>query len=127
MVCVGSPSEKNGNLGLSQIRRAVEEIALHARDRRKPLVIAIRSTVFPGTCDELSPAFAEFRNVSLVCHPEFLREGSAVQDFLEPPLIVVGGPDPAYRRVGDLYSALPVSPCLVSLRTAEMIKYACDA
>jgi GDP-mannose 6-dehydrogenase len=49
LVCVGTPSEKNGNLGLHQLRRAVTEIAEHLPQRRKPLVVAIRSTVFPGT------------------------------------------------------------------------------
>ena len=129
LVCVGTPSEKNGNLGLEQLRRVLDEIAAHAPRRSKPLVVAIRSTVFPGTCEEFAlPALAQFPEIQVVCHPEFLREGAAVRDFLEPPLVVVGGPDrAALRKVADLYSALPVRPCLVSLRTAEMIKYACNA
>ena len=63
----------------------------------------------------------------MVSNPEFLREGSAVEDFLKPSLLVVGGSDEeAVRRVADLYTSLDVEPCLVSLRTAEMIKYACN-
>ncbi len=59
LVCVGTPSEKNGNLGLHQLRRAVAEIAGHLPRRRKRLIVGIRSTVFPGTCEELVlPAFA---------------------------------------------------------------------
>ena len=61
-------------------------------------------------------------------HPEFLREGSAVRDFFEPPLLVVGGDDAAaVRAVADLYRPLGAKAALVSLRTAEMIKYACNA
>lgn len=129
LVCVGTPSEKNGNLGLTQLRRAVDEIAASAQRRSKPLIVAIRSTVFPRTCEEVVlPALVELPGTQVVCHPEFLREGSAVHDFMEPPLVVVGGADrSAVRRVADLYSALGIKPCLVSLRTAEMIKYACNA
>ena len=59
LVCVGTPSEKNGNLGLAQLRRAIEEIAAQIPRRAKPLIVAIRSTVFPGTCEEVVlPAFA---------------------------------------------------------------------
>ncbi len=129
LLCVGTPSEKNGNLGLGQLRRAIEEIAAQVSNRSKPLTIAIRSTVFPGTCEEVVlPAFAGHSNVAVVSNPEFLREGSAVKDFVEPSLVVVGGSDPrAVRRVADLYAPLGVNPSLVSLRTAEMIKYACNA
>jgi len=129
MVCVGTPSEKNGNLGLSQLRRAMEEIATQLAGRAKPLIVAIRSTVFPGTCEEVVlPALAAHPQISVVSNPEFLREGSAVKDFLEPSLVVVGGSDPhASERVADLYAPLAVRPCMVSLRTAEMIKYACNA
>jgi len=129
MACVGTPSERNGNLGLDQMKRAVEEIAASLAGRSKPLTVAIRSTVFPGTCEEVViPALARFPQVSVVSNPEFLREGSAVRDFREPSLVVVGGSDPAaVRAVGALYGALGVEPRLVSLRTAEMIKYACNA
>jgi GDP-mannose 6-dehydrogenase len=96
MVCVGTPSEKNGNLGLHQLRRVVGEIAEQAPHRRKPLIVAIRSTVFPGTCQEhVLPIFRDYPAVDVVVHPEFLREGSAVNDFLEPSLLVVGGSNPA--------------------------------
>ncbi len=129
LVCVGTPSEKNGNLGLSQLRRAIDEIAVQLRDRSRALIVAIRSTVFPGTSEEIViPAFAGLPHVSVVSNPEFLREGSAVKDFLEPSLVVVGGSNPAaVRRVADLYAPLAARACLVSLGAAEMIKYACNA
>jgi GDP-mannose 6-dehydrogenase len=129
LVCVGTPSERNGNLGLGQLRRVIAEIAAEMPHRTKPLVVAIRSTVFPGTCEDVViPELQGFAHVDVVSNPEFLREGIAVQDFEEPSLVVVGGSNPAaVKRVADIYAALGVEPCLVSLRTAEMIKYACNA
>jgi len=129
LVCVGTPSEKNGDLGLGQLRRAVEEIAAVRAGLDEPLIVAIRSTVFPGTCEEIvMPALEGCSSIRVVSNPEFLREGAAVQDFLKPSLLVVGGDDPsAAGTVASVYAGLGVRPCLVSLRTAEMIKYACNA
>jgi GDP-mannose 6-dehydrogenase len=91
------------------------------------LIVAIRSTVFPGTCQEIvMPALG--RHAVVVSNPEFLREGTAVKDFMEPSLVVVGGDDrEAVRRAAAIYQPLGFPPSLVSLRTAEMIKYACNA
>jgi GDP-mannose 6-dehydrogenase len=129
LLCVGTPSERTGNLGLDQLRRVVQDIVACLDQRSKPLIVAIRSTVFPGTCEDVViPAFVGHPHVSVVSNPEFLREGSAVRDFMEPSLLVVGGTDPeSARRVARLYDSLNVKPCVVSLRTAEMIKYACNA
>jgi GDP-mannose 6-dehydrogenase len=131
LICVGTPSERNGNIGLEQLRRVSEEIGaeLVAGPRRAtPMVVAVRSTVFPGTCqDVVEPALAG-ASTRIVSNPEFLREGMAIDDFMKPSLLVVGGSDPdALARVAGLYSALNIRPCLVSLRTAEMIKYACNS
>jgi GDP-mannose 6-dehydrogenase len=129
LVCVGTPSERNGNLGLDQLRRATDDVAAACARRSKPLVLAIRSTVFPGTCEQVViPAVSGIDAIRVVANPEFLREGVAVKDFLEPALVVVGGSDQnAVERVASLYAGLNVEPCLVALRTAEMIKYACNA
>ncbi len=127
LICVGTPSEKNGNLGLDQLRRVVGEIKQDLPSRRKALIVAIRSTVFPGTCEEVViQALGE--GAAVVSNPEFLREGIAVKDFMEPSLVVVGSRDRnARERVAAIYAPLGVPACLVSLRTAEMIKYACNA
>lgn len=129
LLCVGTPSERNGNLCLDQLRRVSQEIAEHLPKRRTPLTVAVRSTVFPGTCEEVVvPTLADPSKASVVANPEFLREGSAVHDFMEPSLLVAGSPDPyARQRIANLYAPLGIEPCLVSLRTAEMIKYACNA
>ncbi len=128
MVCVGTPSEKNGNQSSEQIERVVEQIGQAAADRERPLLVVIRSTVFPGTCEHLVKAkLGERANAAVLSHPEFLREGTAIRDFMEPSLLVVGGAEPHRSRVAALYSDLPSKPCLVELRTAEMIKYSCNA
>ncbi len=129
LICVGTPSAKNGNLGLEQLERVFHDMALTLPGRSKPLIVAVRSTVFPGTCETLAAeAFGDHPGVSVVSNPEFLREGTAMRDFTEPSLIVVGGSDrAAVERMAAVYEALGVAPCLVSLRTAEMIKYSCNA
>jgi GDP-mannose 6-dehydrogenase len=129
MLCVGTPSQPNGNIDLSHLRRVCEEISAMLRPRTKRLIIAVRSTVFPGTCESLlESVFAHREDVDIVSNPEFLREGTAVKDFMELSLLVVGGStDDAAQTVADLYASLPGEVSIVSLRTAEMIKYACNA
>lgn len=129
LICVGTPSERSGDLGLGQLQRVCGEIAAQAGGRSKPLLVAVRSTVFPGTCEHVAAScFRGLDQVQLVSNPEFLREGNAVRDFLEPSLVVVGAADPAAaRKVAALYAPLGVEPSIVSLRAAELIKYACNA
>jgi GDP-mannose 6-dehydrogenase len=128
LICVGTPSERNGNLGLDQLRRVCSQIATVWKGKSRQLIVAVRSTVFPGTCEELTAeCLGGPDRFALVSNPEFLREGNAIRDFLEPSLLVVGGASRiAAERVADLYRPLGVEACLVSLRTAEMIKYACN-
>ena len=128
LLCVGTPSQANGNIDLNQLRRVSAEIAGLIAPRAKPLIVTVRSTVFPGTCESLlETVFAHTPGVQLVSNPEFLREGTAVKDFMEPSLLVVGGTtDEAAHVVAGLYADLPVQASVVSLRTAEMIKYACN-
>ena len=129
LICVGTPSERNGNLSLDYLRRVCLEIRPLLDGRERPLAVVIRSTVFPGTCEEVVLELLDRHPMArVVSNPEFLREGTAVADFRDPSLIVVGGDDlEAVQLVAGLYAALGGTPCLVSLRTAEMIKYACNA
>src|ERR1700677_4990595 len=70
LICVGTPSERNGNLGLDQLRRATQDIADAPRGR--PLVVAVRSTVFPGTCEQVvMPVLAGHEQIRVVANPEF--------------------------------------------------------
>lgn len=129
LICVGTPSERNGNLGLDQLRRVCSQIVTAWKGDSRRLIVAVRSTVFPGTCEELTAeCLGDADRFPVVSNPEFLREGNAVRDFLEPSLLVVGGAAwSAVEKVAELYQPLGVEACLVSLRTAEMIKYACNA
>jgi len=96
LICVGTPPQRNGNVNLEQLHRVFLEIVRHLRVRSKPLTVAVRSTVPPGTCERLGrETFGNDGCISVVSNPEFLREGQAVRDFMEPPLLVVGGADPA--------------------------------
>jgi GDP-mannose 6-dehydrogenase len=110
---------------MAQIREALEGIDTASKRR---LIVAVRSTVLPGTCEGVLGPILGRSGAILVSNPEFLREGNAVRDFLEPPLVVAGSADtPAAWRVARLYSASSARPCLVSLRTAEMVKCASNA
>ena len=125
-LCVGTPSAPNGNLNLDYLRNVATEIAGHLDGRSKPLTVVVRSTVFPGTCDEVVAPAVEPK-ATVVANPEFLREGSAVKDFMEPSLVVVGSHNrAAAERVAALYAGLPVQTAVVALRTAELIKYTCN-
>jgi GDP-mannose 6-dehydrogenase len=128
LICVGTPSERNGNLALDQLRRVCSQVAAASDGTSRRLIVAVRSTVFPGTCEELTSEYlSDSGRFAVVSNPEFLREGNAVRDFLEPTLLVVGGTDrSAVEKVAELYQPLGVEACLVSLRTAEIIKYACN-
>src|ERR1700694_5134340 len=80
LICVGTPSEANGNLGLGQLKRVSEDIAALLPGRKKKLVVTVRSTVFPGTCEEIvMKALGEGACHAVVSNPEFLREGTAVR------------------------------------------------
>jgi GDP-mannose 6-dehydrogenase len=129
LVCVGTPSEENGNFGLEQLLRVCEEIARTVPSRADRLIVAIRSTVYPGTCEDVvAPILGHAEKVSVVDNPEFMREGTAIRDFMEPSLLVIGGSDPsAVQAVAGVYSKIQVEPCLVSTRAAEMIKYASNS
>jgi GDP-mannose 6-dehydrogenase len=130
-VCVGTPSQPNGNLDLRYIRRVCEQIgaALKGKDGRH--VVAIRSTVLPGTVRNIViPILEEAsgKNVGSdfgVCHnPEFLREGSAVRDFNAPPKTVIGQLDPCSgEALAYLYQGLDAPLIRTELEVSEMIKY----
>lgn len=130
-VCVGTPSQPNGNLDLRFIRRICEQIGEALRTKDAYHTVVIRSTILPGTMHKVViPTLEEFsgrksgQDFGVCNNPEFLREGTAVADFRQPPKTVIGEMD---RRSGDLvaslYEAIPAPLIRTELRTAEMIKY----
>lgn len=138
LVCVGTPSTPRGATDLSYIRRAVDDIAAALRGGVLPPSgqhsVVIRSTVPPGTVEGLvASALAdglgatEFSLGAAMC-PEFLREGSGVADFYNPPLIVVGTQDLLVgQAVTSLFGFLDQPVQVVDVRIAEALKYACNA
>src|SRR5262245_5685730 len=131
LVCVGTPSEHNGSLKLDFVRKVCEEIGAGLREISRYHVVAIRSTILPGTMRSvviptLESASGKRANQDFgVCfNPEFLREGSAVNDFHHPPKTVIGESE---SRAGDqllnLYEHLSAPVFRTSLESAEMIKY----
>lgn len=138
LVCVGTPSSSTGSTDLSYVQRAVSDIAHALAAGRSSSVshhaVVVRSTVPPGTIDELiAPLIGErLAGSSMVVGtgmcPEFLREGSAIADFYESPLVVVGTQEP---HVGDtvrrLFSFLDNPVRVIPTRDAEALKYACNA
>lgn len=130
-VCVGTPSQTNGNLDLRYIRRICEQIGSALREKAAHHTIVIRSTILPGTMkDIVIPVLEEISGKTAgvdfgVCHnPEFLREGSAVRDFHTPPKTVIGELDePSGSLLTQLYAALDAPLIRTTLETAEMVKY----
>jgi GDP-mannose 6-dehydrogenase len=134
-VSVGTPSNQNGSFGASQILRVAGQIGELLAKTENYHVVNIRSTVLPGTVEgQIIPLLESSSGKKLgkdfgVCvNPEFMRETTAVYDYYHPPITVIGSTD---ERSGALVASLydrieaPVERC--SIRTAEMMKYACNA
>jgi GDP-mannose 6-dehydrogenase len=138
LLCVGTPSMHQGGTDLSYLRRALDDIRRALEVATPPAsgfhAVVVRSTVPPGTGDELvGTTFASMASdagwaVGTAMCPEFLREGSGVSDFFNPPFLVLGTAD---QRVTDLvtemFSFLSREIRLVDVRSAEALKYACNA
>ncbi len=128
-ICVGTPSGVDGEADLQYVRQAAESIAT-VMDHE--LIIINKSTVPVGTGDWVSEIIREAQPTpipfSVVSCPEFLREGSALLDFMNPDRIVLGSLDrDAADRVAQLHLPLRAPIIVTDLRTAEMIKYASNA
>jgi GDP-mannose 6-dehydrogenase len=135
MVCVGTPSRSNGDIDLTSIRRVAEQIGEAMRRHHGAPVVVIRSTLLPGTMrDVVIPtleaasgrtAGAEF---GVCINPEFLREGSAVHDYFNPPKTVIGELNEASGKLlASLYAQLDAPLVRTDIATAEMVKYADNA
>ncbi|MFF0476949.1 nucleotide sugar dehydrogenase [Streptomyces sp. NPDC004284] len=134
LICVGTPSEPNGSLCTTYLERVTEEIGAAVAERGGRQTIVFRSTMLPGTClDLLVPILEKFAGTAgvdfgVAVNPEFLREGTSVRDFFDPPKTVIGELDAASGDVvAALYEGLPGEVFRVPVPVAEAIKYADNA
>jgi GDP-mannose 6-dehydrogenase len=134
LVCVGTPSAGNGSTDLVQIRRVIGEIGAALAGSDRPHAVVIRSTVPPGTVEEIVIPLLESSSgrrigpgLRVSMCPEFLREGSSVADFFAPPFLVIGGTPQSTAAVRELFRFLDCSVHVVPIRAAESLKYACNA
>ncbi len=132
LICVGTPSQLNGNLDLSYVHRVCEEIGHALRDKAAFHVVVARSTMLPGSMRSvviptLEQASGKTAGVDFgVCNnPEFLREGTAVYDYYHPPKTVIGETDAkAGQMLVDLYGQMDAPMIRTEVEIAEMVKYA---
>lgn len=134
MVCVGTPSKKNGDLDLQYVEAVIGQIGAAMRDKPARHTVVIRSTVLPGTLKNVVvPALesASGKRVGddfgLAVNPEFLRESTAIADYNAPPMTVIGEWDQASGDLlSALYAELPAPVIRKSVEVAEMVKYTCN-
>ncbi|MGZ0020673.1 nucleotide sugar dehydrogenase [Nitrosomonas sp. wSCUT-2] len=132
LVCVGTPSQLNGNLDLSHVRKVCEQIGAALKDKSDFHVVVARSTMLPGSMrNVVIPALESFSGKKAgsdfgVCNnPEFLREGTAVFDYYNPPKTVIGETDTkAGELLMQLYAKMAAPLIRTGVETAEMVKYA---
>jgi GDP-mannose 6-dehydrogenase len=130
-VCVGTPSQANGNLDLRYIRRICEQIGQALKNKAGRHTVVIRSTILPGTMHNIViPVLEEFsgkkagKDFGVCNNPEFLREGSAVKDFRSPPKTVIGELEKASGDLlAEIFKEIDAPLIRTDLKTAEMIKY----
>lgn len=130
-LCVGTPSSENGHLDLTYILQTAHQIGQALKEKNGFHIVVIRSTVFPGTNAKMTAIIEQESgkkhdvDFAVVSNPEFLREGTAVQDYLNPPLTVLGSSCPqAVEVMRTLYQGLSDAPIeVVEIGVAEMIKY----
>ena len=133
-VCVGTPSQANGSQSLNALIRLSEQIGDALKDKAEPHVVVVRSTVQPGTVEETVVPILEKhsgkkvgKDFSVCFQPEFLREGTSIKDYDNPPMTVVGVQDEhAAAQLRKLFGELPCEFIETDVRTAETLKYACN-
>jgi GDP-mannose 6-dehydrogenase len=134
LVCVGTPSATNGSQDQGAILRLAEEIGRAIAEKQVPHVVVFRSTLVPGTVEDVLRPIIEAQSGKkegedffLCFQPEFLREGSSIRDYDRPPFTVVGA-NHAYpvERLRELFGQLPCKFLETTVRSAEMMKYCCN-
>lgn len=134
LVCVGTPSQSNGSLDLRYVERVCQEIGTALATKNEYHAVVIRSTMLPGTIANLvTPTLEKFsgkkagRDFGVCINPEFLREGTSLKDFYAPPFTLIGADDKEVATlVSGLYTTVQAPLNVVPIKSAEMVKYACN-
>jgi GDP-mannose 6-dehydrogenase len=134
-LCVGTPSLRNGKLDLGHIGPVCQEIGEAIKKKETFHLVVLRSTVLPGTAESIVvPALEKAsgkrlgRDFGVCVNPEFMREGTAVADFLQPSITIIGAAEAAHSdMLRELYDWVPGRVFQTSFRSAEMVKYVCNA
>ena len=134
LVCVGTPSAANGSQDQGAILRLAEQMGRALRRKQAPHVVVFRSTLVPGTVEDVLRPLVERESgkkdgedFHLCFQPEFLREGSSIRDYDKPPFTVVGAnAQAAVDKLQQLFGHLPCKFLRTSVRSAEMMKYCCN-
>jgi len=135
LICVGTPGNENGSLDLTQLKGVARQIGELLRNENSFHVVAIRSTVLPGTLDyvvrpllEQESGKQDRKDFGICMNPEFMREGTGIHDFHHPPFTIVGTcSDRAAERVAAMYSSIKAPVEQTSILLAESIKYVSNA
>ncbi|MGA8216402.1 MAG: nucleotide sugar dehydrogenase, partial [Candidatus Sulfotelmatobacter sp.] len=134
-LCVGTPSLRNGKLDLGHIGPVCQQVGETLKKKESFHLVVLRSTVLPGTAEsiviptlEKASGKKSGQDFGVCVNPEFMREGTAVADFLEPGMTIIGAADPAHSSLlRKLYAWAPGRMFETSFRSAEMVKYLCNA
>ena len=134
LVCVGTPSNPNGSLDLTYIKRVCKEIGAALETKPERHTVVIRSTMLPGTIESVVVPTLEVysgkkagRDFGVSVNPEFLREGTSLRDFYAPPFTLIGADDEEVAAiVRRLYAGIEAQLLVVGTKAAEMVKYACN-
>ncbi len=131
LICVGTPSRPNGDIDISNILKVATDIGTVLADKEGFHTVTVRSTVFPGTSELVAEAITEASgkvadvDFAVTVNPEFLREGQGVEDFRNPPIILLGGTsERALDSLASLYDGIDAPMYREETRLAEMVKYA---
>jgi GDP-mannose 6-dehydrogenase len=134
IICVGTPSTPHGHLNLDYIFKTAGEIGEALKQKNEFHVVVIRSTVLPGTNRKLGEVIESVsgkkrnEDFTVVSNPEFLREGSAVKDYFNPPVTVIGSDnEKAIEIMKKIYSELNAPLVVKEIKVAEIIKYVNNA
>ena len=131
LICVGTPSEANGSLNLAYVKAVCREIGQCLKNKQGYHTVVMRSTILPGTMRgtviptlENASGLRAGTDFGVCNNPEFLREGTAIHDYDNPPKTVIGMVDErSGSLLSDLYAALPAPMIKTAIETAEMVKY----